>query len=241
MTLCKALISINYGFYFMLLSMFESFVNRLKSRFVGLPTLVVVALNFFVTASLQADSESLERLHDRLQGMRSFQAGFTQTVMDGRGTMMQASQGEIAVKRPGLLHWQVYAPLEQLLVSDGVKLWSYDPDLEQVTVQAVDQRLSQTPALLLSGEVDGLSDSYEINSVQLDDDVWQFQLTPKQPDSLFEQLKLTFFGETLVQMHLLDSLGQRSSLEFNNVKMNPELKNDMFTFEPPEGVDVISQ
>ncbi len=32
---------------------------------------------------------------------------------------------------------------------------SYDPDLEQVTVQAVDQRLSQTPALLLSGEVEG--------------------------------------------------------------------------------------
>ena len=42
-------------------------------------------------------------------------------------------------------------------------------------------------------------------------------------------------------MHLLDSLGQRSSLEFNNVKMNPQLKNDMFTFVPPEGVDVISQ
>jgi len=201
----------------------------------------MLALAFVFAPTVQADPESLERLHDKLQDMRSFKAEFTQTVMDGNGAMMQTSQGEIAVKRPGLLYWQVYAPLEQLLVSDGIKLWSYDPDLEQVTVQAVDQRLSQTPALLLSGEVEGLSDSYEIDSVQLGDKVWQFQLIPKQPDSLFEQLRLTFSGETLVQMHLLDSLGQRSSLEFNNVKMNPQLENDMFTFVPPEGVDVISQ
>jgi len=221
--------------------MFKPCVTVLKNKLVGRVTGALLMLGFFFAPSVQADPDSLQRLLDKLQGMRSFQAEFTQTVMDGGGVMMQTTQGEIAVKRPGLLYWQTYAPLEQLLVSDGVKLWSYDPDLEQVTVQAVDQRLSQTPALLLSGEVEGLSESYEIDSVQLGDKVWQFQLVPKDPDSLFEHLRLTFSGETLVQMHLLDSLGQRSSLEFNNVKMNPQLKNDMFTFVPPEGVDVISQ
>lgn len=221
--------------------MFELCLIKLKNVFVVRSIMAVLTLSFFFAASVQADAESLQRLHDKLQGMRSFQAEFTQTVLDGSGAMMQTTQGKIAVKRPGLLHWQVYAPLEQLLVSDGVKLWSYDPDLEQVTVQAVDQRLSQTPALLLSGEVEGLADSYEIDSIQLDDKVWQFQLTPKQPDSLFEQLRLTFSGDTLVQMHLLDSLGQRSSLEFNNIKMNPKLKDKMFSFVPPKGVDIISQ
>ena len=42
-------------------------------------------------------------------------------------------------------------------------------------------------------------------------------------------------------MHLLDSLGQRSSLEFNNVQVNQELDESMFHFTPPEGVDVITQ
>lgn len=126
-------------------------------------------------------------------------------------------------------------------MSDGVQLWSYDPDLEQVTVQAVNANVSQMPAMLLSGEVEGLADSYEINSMQLAGDGWQFQLIPKQPDSLFEQLKLTFSGDTLVQMHILDSLGQRSSLEFHNIKINPQLDDKMFTFVPPEGVDIISQ
>jgi len=221
--------------------MFESGLNVLRSKILFSLIRRLFVLSLFFTPLLHADPDSLARLHDKLQAMRSFQSEFTQTVLDGSGAMMQSTQGEIAVKRPGLLYWQTYAPLEQLLVSDGGKLWSYDPDLEQVTVQDVDQRLSQTPALLLSGEVDGLSDSYEVESVQLGDEVWQFQLTPKAPDSLFEQLRLTFSGDTLVQMHLLDSLGQRSSLEFNNVKMNPQLKDKMFTFVPPEGVDIISQ
>lgn len=203
--------------------------------------MAVLALSFFFTSAVQADAESLQRLHDKLQGMHSFQAEFTQTVLDGSGAILQTTQGEMAVKSPGLLYWKVYAPLEQLLVSDGVKLWSYDPDLEQVTVQTVDQRLSQTPALLLSGQVEGLKDSYEIDSIKLDDDVWQFRLVPKQPDSLFEHLKLTFSGDTLVEMHFLDSLGQRSSLEFNNIKMNPKLNDKMFHFVPPKGVDIISQ
>lgn len=221
--------------------MFELYSNKLRSVLVSGPIMVVLGLSFFFASSVQADPESLQRLHDKLQGMHSFQAEFTQTVLDGSGSMMQTTRGEIAVKRPGLLYWEVYAPLEQLVVSDGVKLWSYDPDLEQVTVQAVDQRLSQTPAMMLSGEVDGLSDSYEIDGTQLDDKVWQFQLTPKGQDSLFEQLKLTFSGDRLVQMHLADSLGQRSSLEFSNIKMNPKLKDEIFSFVPPEGVDVISQ
>lgn len=200
-----------------------------------------LGMSFLVVSTAQADAESFKLLHDKLQSTRSFQADFTQNVLDGQGVMMQTTEGKIAVKRPGLLYWQVYAPLEQLLVSDGVQLWSYDPDLEQVTVQAVNANVSQMPAMLLSGEVEGLADSYEINSMQLAGDGWQFQLIPKQPDSLFEQLKLTFSGDTLVQMHILDSLGQRSSLEFHNIKINPQLDDKMFTFVPPEGVDIISQ
>jgi outer membrane lipoprotein carrier protein len=201
---------------------------------------MLLALSF-VCAPLQADPQSLQRLQDKLQGMHAFQASFTQTVIDGGGSMLQSTLGDIAVKRPGLLHWQTAAPFEQLLVSDGIKLWSYDADLEQVTVQAVAQYLSQGPALLLSGDVDNLAASYEINDAQRSDNIWQFQLVPKAPDSLFEQISLTFADNTLLQMDLLDSLGQRSSLAFSEIKINPLLDDAMFTFVPPQGVDIIAQ
>ncbi|MEZ5524071.1 MAG: outer membrane lipoprotein chaperone LolA [Pseudomonadales bacterium] len=189
----------------------------------------------------QADLSASKALADRLAGMQSFRADFLQTVLDGQGNNLQTTRGEMAVQRPGHFYWRAEPPLEQLVVSDGEQLWSYDPDLEQVTVQAMDQRLTQTPALLLSGEVKDLADSYEVTQFEISDQVQQFHLRPKNPDSLFENLRLTFSGETLVQMHFLDSLGQRSSLEFENVKINPTLDEALFRFTPPHGVDVIHQ
>ena len=205
---------------------------------------VIAALGLGLMVSVgqaSADLGSSKSLADRLTVMKAFKANFTQTVMDGRGVMLQSTHGEIAVKRPGLFYWQTQPPLEQTLVSDGHQLWSYDPDLEQVTVQAVDQRLSQTPALLLSGEVEDLAASYAVTGVKLGEQQWQFQLLPKDPDTLFEQLILTFTNGTLVQMNLLDSLGQRSILEFTNVQINPVLDPALFQFTPPAGVDVIIQ
>lgn len=181
-----------------------------------------------------------EKLTALLSEMRSFQADFKQITLDGRGNHIQETSGELAVKRPGLLYWKTRPPLAQLVVSDGQQLWFYDPDLEQVTVQVLDQRVTQTPALLLSGEVASLQSSYEITGEQLGQG-WVFQLTPRDPESLFEQLKLTFVGGQLTQMHLADSLGQRSSFEFMDAEINPELSAELFYFSPPEGVDVIAQ
>jgi len=197
--------------------------------------------SLLLSSTVFAELDASQHLQGKLQNVRVFQSEFTQTVLNGNGVLQQSTQGEMAVKRPGLFYWQTFAPFEQTLVSDGDQLWSYDPDLEQVTVQAVAQRLSDTPAMLFSGEVEGLSDSYDIDSVQLNDNSWQFRLIPKQPDSLFEELRLTFNKDTLTQMHMFDSLGNRSSLEFNNVQINGKLDETLFQFTPPEGVDVITQ
>lgn len=43
------------------------------------------------------------------------------------------------------------------------KVWLYDPDLEQVTIQELDQRLTHTPALLLSGDVSTISENFEVS------------------------------------------------------------------------------
>src|SRR5690606_41802687 len=37
----------------------------------------------------------------------------------------------ISLKRPRKFRWHTDPPLEQLLISDGEKIWLYDPDLEQ--------------------------------------------------------------------------------------------------------------
>ena len=154
-------------------------------RFVSMLLLPVLA---FTSLSAHADAESVKRL-GQLLGSDTITARFSQLTLDGSGTQLQETAGEMSVKRPGLFYWHTDAPQEQLMVSDGQKVSLWDPDLEQVTIKKLDQRLTQTPALLLSGDVSKISESFDITSKQAGD-VMDFTLKPKTKDTLFDSLRL---------------------------------------------------
>jgi outer membrane lipoprotein carrier protein len=196
--------------------------------------LLVVSL-FLSSFVWGSDIESLQKV---LSDTQSYQARFQQQVLDAKGVSLQSVNGFMQVKRPGLFRWQTDAPFDQLLVANGSTLWVYDKDLEQVTIQALDQRVSQTPALLLSGDVKALGESYSVTKKNVNGADLYF-LRPLGEDSLFESLSLVFDGNALIEMHLEDGLGQKTTISFLNVKVNPVLKKEIFEFEIPEGVDVI--
>ena len=183
---------------------------------------------------------STKRLTDLLNQAETLTGRFSQLSLDGSGTQLQETSGELALKRPGQFRWHTAAPMEQLLVSNGEKVWLYDPDLEQVTVQQLDQRLTHTPALLLSGDVSTISENFEVSHKEAGE-VVDFTLKPKAKDTLFDNLRLSFRSGVINDMQLIDSVGQRTNILFMGVKMNQPLKADTFTFEIPEGADVISE
>lgn len=188
----------------------------------------------------QADqAASVERLTGLLQKAETLTGRFSQLSLDGSGTQLQETSGEMALKRPGQFRWHTDEPMEQLLVSNGQKVWLYDPDLEQVTVQTLDQRLTHTPALLLSGDVSAISENFEV-SYQEAGEVVDFTLKPKSKDTLFDTLRLSFRGDVINDMQMVDGVGQRTNILFQGVKLNQPLKADLFTFDIPEGADVIS-
>ena len=153
---------------------------------------------------------------------------------------MQETAGELSLKRPGLFRWHTDQPMEQLLVSNGKKVWLYDPDLEQVTVQTLDQRLTHTPALLLSGDVSQIRENFDIDYKE-GGNVVDFILKPKAKDSLFDSLRLSFRNRVLNDMQLIDSIGQRTNILFLNVKMNEPVDDGLFSFDIPQGADVIQE
>ncbi|MCQ4310943.1 outer membrane lipoprotein chaperone LolA [Pseudomonas stutzeri] len=187
-----------------------------------------------------ADQASAERLTGLLQKAETLTGRFSQLSLDGTGTQLQETSGEMALQRPGKFRWHTDEPMEQLLVSDGKKVWLYDPDLEQVTIQTLDRRLTHTPALLLSGDVSAISENFEV-SHQEAGEVVDFTLKPKAKDTLFDSLRLSFRGGVINDMQMIDGVGQRTNILFQNVRLNEPLKPDLFTFEIPEGTDVISE
>ena len=203
----------------------------------------LMLLAVLTTASLFAhadDEAAVKRLTELLNQAQTITARFSQLSLDGSGTQLQETAGELALKRPGLFRWHTDEPMEQLRVSDGKQVWLYDPDLEQVTIQSLDQRLTHTPALLLSGDVSQIRENFEITFKE-GGNVVDFILKPKSKDTLFDSLRLSFRNGVLNDMQLIDSIGQRTNILFMSVKMNQPLDDKQFSFEIPEGADVIQE
>lgn len=200
--------------------------------------LLILAVGLAVLPVQADNAAAVKRLTDLLGKSQTLSGRFSQLTLDGSGTNLQESTGEMVLKRPGQFRWHTEPPLEQLLVSDGKQVWLYDPDLEQVTIQQLDQRLTHTPALLLSGDVSRISDNFEI-SYQESSGVADFILRPKARDSLFDNLRLSFRNGVINDMQLIDSVGQRTNILFSSVRMNEPLEQKLFSFQPPPGTDVI--
>lgn len=180
-----------------------------------------------------------EELASMLESYESFQASFIQIVVNENGNRVQESRGSLKAKRPGLFYWETSQPHSQFVVSDGNKVEVYDPDLEQVTVHSLDEKVSTTPALLLSGEVDNLDETYKVSMRAVGENNREFTLEPRREDSLFVSLRLTFFKGELQEMRMQDSLSQLSVLSFDDIRLNEEVSDSAFVLEYPDDVDVI--
>ena len=207
----------------------------IAGRCLALALLVTGMPTFAGAATDQAGQQRVEKF---LQGLEGLQAQFTQTLTDRSGKINDESKGALAIKRPNRFRWDYRDPHEQTIVADGKRVWLYDKDLEQVTVRALDNTLSATPAMLLSGE-GKLDDNFIATQSSQEQGVQWVRLEPKRNDTDFKWVRLGFAGDDLKFMQLADKLGQTTTLSFSGFERNPPLDPSRFVFEVPPGADVI--
>jgi chaperone LolA len=189
---------------------------------------------------MQAGRERVERFL-RLDGL---QAQFKQVLTDRNGQVVDQSSGTLSIRRPNRFRWDYREPYQQVVVADGARIWLYDADLEQVTVRQLDDTLSATPAMLLSGE-GNLEDNFTVTQVTREgrdtgtDAIEWVRMEPRRNDTDFKWVQLGFAADTLRFMQLADKLGQTTVLEFSQLERNPVLDPSRFTFTVPPGADVI--
>jgi outer membrane lipoprotein carrier protein len=189
-----------------------------------------------VTLAEQTDAGESLRLF--LGDVVSLKADFTQSLFTADSETPQVSSGTLLIKRPGRFRWEYEQPALQLVICDGGRIWMYDEDLEQVTVRPVDETLRGTPAMLLSGQAT-LDDTFEILKSYSDGELDWVDLKPRDGSPEFVSLSIALRQGILQRMELTDSLGQVTQVELDDIKVDAEVADDLFVFEPPPGVDVI--
>jgi outer membrane lipoprotein carrier protein len=198
----------------------------------------VLATALMATSALAFATDGIAQLRQFVAATPSAEGEFEQTVLAQSGRKPQQASGHFAYARPGRFNWEYERPYRQILIGDGVNLWTWDPDLNQVTVRAMGDALGATPAAILfgSGELD---EGFVLTEGGKEGELAWVEARPRQADSGFESLRIGLQGGQLRRMEMRDNFGQTTLIRFTRLAPNPQLAADRFRFVPPSGADVI--
>lgn len=217
-------------------------------------TLAALTLTWFTTMASASD------IADFFAELTTFSGDFSQTVYQD-GKLLQASSGQVALKKPLKFRWDYEVPEKMQLISDGEHFYHYDIELAQATTKPVEEIAGSALATLLNDE-NQIDEVFEVRSFGAPAVKRQFPeyaaewlkkanlfytLTPRksqknQDDDL--QSTRVVIGITadkrLTVFYAEDAYGKNAFL-FNNVEQNAHIADKYFHFNAPDGVDVLGQ
>lgn len=204
---------------------------RLAAR---LMLLLAVVLPGSAFADARAQLDAFSRGLDGLTGR------FEQVVFDPLGKPLETSTGTLALKAPRQFKWVYEAPYAQVIVADGLNVWIHDVDLEQVTVRGQSSAESQSPLTVLT-DLSLLERDFKVTARPDADGMQWLRLESGAEEPAFKACDLGFRGNALVQMLLIDHLGQANRITFSGWQRNPSFAADAFSFTVPEGADLVGE
>jgi len=220
-------------------------------RFAARRRLLQWILLFFTTTTVVAQpaprppiDELVARLQQNYAAVRDFSADFEHRYRGGLIGTSLVEYGTVAIKKPGKMRWQYTSSERKLYVSDGETFYSYFPLDRQVVIARLpsDDRAS-TPALFLAGRGDLTSDFVAAYEDEAEDitGAWTIRLTPTIRDTDYDWLVLRVdrISLSIVGLTTIDSQGGESTYRFTNLQENRGLGDEMFSFQIPDGVDII--
>ena len=205
-------------------------------RFIGFKVVVVLLL---LNTGKGFASTAIDQLEQLMSGFSNYSANFEQYTEDEKGLRGEISKGSMNIKRPNSFRWKTTTPFPQLIVSDGNVMWIYDADLEQATRKKVSQRETNGAALILNGDVQAITEKFNVTQIIDREREKLFELLPKQ-ESNFEKIQLFFANGVIQELMLVDLFGKQTTIILTKAKINQKFKPDLFKFNPPPGIDVMT-
>jgi outer membrane lipoprotein carrier protein len=201
-----------------------------------------VAVSFFIIFNLSsviAQDDAVDELDRLLKGIESLSAEVSQLIVESDGGILEESKIQMHLKKPDGFYWETIDPFPELIVTDGVLLWNYQPDLEQVVIENWDNSESELAAQLLNGRTENLTDEYTIELIA-GSNITEFELTPVTLDSIYDQITISFIATKLDMIHLDNKNGEQTVWQFKNMQKNHPLADSLFEFEPPTDIEIIN-
>jgi len=191
--------------------------------------------------------EIVAEIHATYEKINDLEARFTQKVEILDFNTPYVSKGRLFIKK-GKMFWDYQEPSKQQIFVDGGGFLYYVPDHKQVIRSKVGGRSdTHLPLKLLSGR-GKLDEDFEISfdiEPPLPGAPARLRLIPKRKMGLIKivisLLPAPEIGGLIIEEVVLhEENGNISTSTFEDIKINQGLKDALFVFEIPEGIEVLS-
>ena len=201
----------------------------------------------FAAATTGSDltvDQILEKVENKYANSK-FSAEFIQKSTLKAMDITDMANGRVYIKYPGMMRWEYEKPDKQIIITDADKLWIYRPADNQVMT-------GKAPTFFRDGK--GASFLSDIRVIRQKFDI-SLEQGPAEERDLFHHLKLIPLEKTLdiseirllvsrqtfnvLQVVTLNFYGDETRIDLLNFVFGGNLDDSLFSFEIPQGVDVI--
>lgn len=183
-------------------------------------------------------ADAIEQFEQFVQTVPAARGTFEQFTVGPDGQTGRAQVGVFAFDRPGKFRWDIETPYPQQVASDGKTLYQHDPDLQQLTVRALDQSIGSSPAAILFGQ-GRLEEAFDVSELPNKDGMVWLRAVPKRPDAGLTQVDIGMREGRPTRLLLVDGFGQTTRVDLLTLRAQSEFGANEFVIEPPPNTDVI--
>ncbi|KAF0152957.1 MAG: hypothetical protein FD143_634 [Ignavibacteria bacterium] len=198
----------------------------------------VLIMFFFSVAFViaQSPSETIKKIQNKFRAIDNFTADFSQNFFNVSGNEQGKASGKFTYKKKNKF---VVELKNQNIVSDGETIWNYDKKFNRVVISylsddptsfSLEKFVFDYPPLCKAKIV---KDNTAANDFVL-------ELTPKDNDLQFKLVRIWKNSDNLIsKMELVDVGDMKYAFTFSDIKVNQNLADQIFSFNPPKGTKVI--
>ncbi|MBP8975255.1 MAG: outer membrane lipoprotein chaperone LolA [Bacteroidetes bacterium] len=180
-----------------------------------------------------------EQLQKRYEKIDDATIQYTQKVKFGFSQIEQSFEGTLISKKPKF--YRIESEL-QTVVTDGTTVWAYSPANKQVLIDHYrENQNSISPEQFMLN----LPSQYYATLVgkekEKDHVVVILKLIPKDDRSFVQSVKMWIDTSTwmIMKIDIVDVNDTETTYTVNSINFNTGVKEKIFTFIPPDGVDIV--
>lgn len=167
-------------------------------------------------------------------------AEFTQKNKGVSASSIIQGSGEIFLKKPNKLIWDMHEPFKKIMVINGSTMIFYDEDLNQALISDyIEDNKSSWINLFMKGKYN--DDAKLIKEQTLIDDQYYVSFMIDDYRDQYKSVVFVFQNERLHIVKLEDLSSEVIEIEFTKFEINPTITKTLFNYTVPQSADVIDQ